>query len=226
MIQYHLSYNNGAERFQLPVNPSKISISQTHGFQDVEAAQLGEYTVIGKDRLAEFSFSSFFPRHYDPSYCARSPLPNPWDCVRTIERWMKSGEPARLIITGTPINYAVTIRSFTYEPERGGSPGDIYYDISFKEYVFVKTRKVGETKPAAPDSGKEKVSVLSAGDSRPSGTVAPKSYKVVSGDTLWKISQKTLKDGDKWRKIYDANKTLIGPNPNALKVGLTLVIPS
>lgn len=221
-IQFHLSFNNGAERFQLPVNPPSISITDTHGYQDVTAAQLGEYTVIGKSMLSEFSFSSFFPRDFNSSYCARSPLPDPWDCVKTIQRWVASGQPMRLTITGTPINYAVTVRSFTYDPERGGSPGDIYYDITFKEYVFVKARKAGVAKAAA---GKEKVAVSAAGDTRPTTGTKPTKYKVVSGDSLWKVAQKTLKDGDKWRTIYDVNKALVGPNPNVLKPGITLVIP-
>jgi nucleoid-associated protein YgaU len=217
-IQFHLSYDNGAGRLRLPVNPASIKIADTHGFQDVQAAQLGEITVIGNRALSDISFSSLFPRDYDPAYCAYTPMPDPWRCVDLIQRWMRSKKPIRLTVTGTPINYAVTIRSFNIDPERGGSPGDIYYDIAFKEYVFVNFRKVEV-------SAKQEVRILSAASVRPNTAAKVTRYTVVSGDSLWKIAQRYLNDGDKWRTIYNANKAVVGANPNLIFPGQTLVIP-
>ncbi|MFD1135576.1 LysM peptidoglycan-binding domain-containing protein [Paenibacillus urinalis] len=136
-----------------------------------------------------------------------------------IERWQRSGKPVRFIVTNTPINLAVTIRSFTYE-ERGGEPGDIYYTLTLKEYVFVSFRKTSDTTAKSTSSATKK-----AEKQRPNEKTTPKSYTIKSGDSLWKIAQKVYKNGDDWRKIYDANKSAIGPNPNALKVGTKLVIP-
>jgi nucleoid-associated protein YgaU len=216
-IQFHLSFDNGRERLWLPVNPPSIKISDTHGYQDVEAAQLGEYTVIGKRKATEFTFSSFFPRDYNPSYCAYTPLIDPWDCVNMIKRWMRSGSPIRLTVTGTPINYAVTIRSFDYEPERGGSPGDIYFDITLKEYVFVNVR------PLTYDSDKTRFD--STTTTRPDTEDKPSSYLVKSGDSLFNIAHAMYGNGDKWRTIYNANKTVVGVNPNLIRTGQRLVIP-
>jgi nucleoid-associated protein YgaU len=218
-IQYHLSFNNGAERLQLPVNPASIQLRFSHGYQDVEAAQLGEITVIGNAKLTEMSFSSFFPRDYNSAYCAYTPLPDPWECASTIERWMRSGRPIRLTVTGTPINIAVTIRAFNPEPERGGSPGDIYYDLALKEYAFVSVRKVNVVTAKV----KGVVSIASSG--RPDTSTKPSKYTVVSGDTLWKIAQRVYSDGDRWREIYNANKTIIGVNPSLITPNQQLVIP-
>ena len=54
---------------------------------------------------------------------------------------------------------------------------------------------------------------------------ATKSYTVASGDSLSAIAQKHYGSADKWQAIYEANKALIGDNPNAIKVGQELVLP-
>jgi nucleoid-associated protein YgaU len=197
---------------QLPVNPPSIQISSSHSYEDVQVSQLGEYTVIGDANLRDFSFSSFFPRDYNPSYCEYDAIPAPWDAVQTIEGWMKSRRPIRLTITGTPINVAVTIRQFNYEPERAGNPGDIYYDLSLKEYVFVETNKVEIV------GNKAKVS---AEATRADTRTTPSTYTVKPGDNLTKIA---LRYGKKWPDIYAKNKSVIGPDPNRIYPGQVLTL--
>src|SRR5690606_35891672 len=112
----------------------------SHGYEDISVSQLGEYTVIGERELDRFEFSSFFPREYNPSYCEYENVPKPWDAVQTIEKWRDSRRPARLTVTGTPINTLVTIRDFNYDAERAGSVGDIFFSIELKQYVPVEVK--------------------------------------------------------------------------------------
>ena len=50
-------------------------------------------------------------------------------------------------------------------------------------------------------------------------------YTVKSGDSLYKIAIKLYGRGDKSTALYDANKTLIGPDPAKLKLGMVLKLP-
>lgn len=50
-------------------------------------------------------------------------------------------------------------------------------------------------------------------------------YRVESGDNLNKISAKLYGAANRWEKIYEANKTLIGADPKNLKVGMVLKLP-
>jgi nucleoid-associated protein YgaU len=50
-------------------------------------------------------------------------------------------------------------------------------------------------------------------------------YEIQSGDTLLSIAEQFYGDASQWRTIYDANRDVIGNNPDALKVGTTLKIP-
>ena len=50
-------------------------------------------------------------------------------------------------------------------------------------------------------------------------------YLVMPGDSLFKIAQAVYGNAALWTKIYQANKAVIGPNPNRIKPGQSLVIP-
>ena len=52
-------------------------------------------------------------------------------------------------------------------------------------------------------------------------------YTVQNGDSLYKIAQKKeiYGNGNLYMKIYNANKSVIGNNPNNIKAGMKLVIP-
>lgn len=174
--EFHLSYNNGAESIIFPVNPPSVSFRSGMLYSDYEVEGLGEVTVIGHEALDEFSFSSFFPVFFDPGFCNFVP-DRPFNYVKTINRWKSTGKPLRLIITGTPINYAVTIRDFSCREE---GIGDIYFDISFKEFVFTQIKRI--------DKSKKRVQAKS--NQRPDTRVRPKTYTVKKGDNLWTIGKR------------------------------------
>jgi nucleoid-associated protein YgaU len=54
---------------------------------------------------------------------------------------------------------------------------------------------------------------------------APRTYTVVSGDTLWGIAKKHLGEGKRWPEIYEQNRGVIGDNPDRIKPGQVLTIP-
>jgi nucleoid-associated protein YgaU len=55
--------------------------------------------------------------------------------------------------------------------------------------------------------------------------VAPRTHNVAAGDWLSKLAQKYYGDMYKWPVIYEANRALIGGNPDLIKPGQRLLIP-
>jgi nucleoid-associated protein YgaU len=51
-------------------------------------------------------------------------------------------------------------------------------------------------------------------------------YVVKPGDSLSKISKDVYDNGGLFQKIYEANKSTIGDNPNMIKPGQKLLIPN
>jgi nucleoid-associated protein YgaU len=62
--------------------------------------------------------------------------------------------------------------------------------------------------------------------STPGATAAGGNHVIASGETLSSLARKYYGSTKHWRKIYEANKSTIGSDPAALKVGQSLVIPS
>ncbi len=50
-------------------------------------------------------------------------------------------------------------------------------------------------------------------------------YIVHQGDSLFSIAQQVYGDGNQWQKIYQANRQIIGSDPNQLQPGMILSIP-
>lgn len=59
----------------------------------------------------------------------------------------------------------------------------------------------------------------------PAPGTGPTVYTVVAGDYLSKIAQRFYGNSSLWPRIYEANKGVIGPNPNLIHPGQKLVIP-
>jgi nucleoid-associated protein YgaU len=52
-----------------------------------------------------------------------------------------------------------------------------------------------------------------------------RTYTVRPGDSLSKIAKALMGDAKKWRALYEANKDVVGGNPDLIKPGQVLKIP-
>ena len=103
--------------------------------------------------------------------------------------------------------------------EVGGDPGTVQFDITFKEYREITMRqiKVNVTTQKA---------TVSQSSPRVDNTPAAQTYTVKKGDCLWNIAKKFYGSGAKYTVIYNANKGVIGSNPNLIYPGQVYTIPA
>ncbi|WKV08204.1 LysM peptidoglycan-binding domain-containing protein [Thermoanaerobacterium sp. CMT5567-10] len=198
---------------RLPVLPEEIQIKREKQYETVEIMNIGEVDFPQGERVKEITFSSFFPKQYDPAYCKYPDIPDPQEAMNQLTAWTDSKTPIRLIITETIHNILVWIAAHdtTY---KGGEPGDIYFDLTCRTYTETKVRTSSNTASSSQ--------TINRPDTKP----VPKTYMVKSGDNLWDIAKLLLGDGSKWKNIYNLNKSIIGPDPNLIKPGQRLVMPS
>ena len=216
MLQIWLK--GGGERVRIPVLPSSYTITSEQDNTSVTVCNLGEVTLRGKRKLQQVSFSSFFPMHYDASYCdvrSKSPI----SMVNKIEA-MKQAGSVKLIITGI-LAMKVTIESFT-----SVDAGILTVRYSFIVSVYAISPVLSfsphsKDSPTQPDPGNSGSGT--SGRDQPE-TTSTQSYTVKSGDTLSGIARK-LTGSTNWKTIYEQNKGVIGSNPNMIKPGQVLTIP-
>lgn len=207
--QIWLTFNNGKEKLQLPVNPSQFEIGNGSQTEKIQVIGLGEVSRINDPVLKSFSFESQFPANYSP-ICEYRDIPDPRSAAALISKWKASGNPMRMIVTNTPWNFAVTVEDFTYR-EEGGDVDTIYYSLTLQEYKFVKVRKIDEKK----DKAGNKTAKVKPTSARPAANNKSnaKTYKVVKNDSLYKIGKKF---GIRWDVLADINNIKA---PYSLKVG-------
>lgn len=139
--------------------------------------------------------------------------------MNQLTAWTASKKPVRLIITETIINVLVLVTAHV-TTLKGGEPGDVYYDLNCRTWREVKVRTAAEAVAPAASPG------VAQQRPRPDLKPVPKVYVVKPGDSLWKIAKLQLGDGNKYSAIYNANKAVIGPDPNKITPGMKLVMPS
>lgn len=231
-----LSWNNQEDGFELPVLPAELSTSIGGDSAGHEVAGLGKISVIKDRELAEYSIESIFPA-YPPESVSPHPyitaeivLP-PMVYVRKIMKWWETKRPIRFVFVGgnryagtsgetiSEINTAASIESFEWK-EVAGSPGDISYSLRLKEYRFYAARKTTVIEQANGETAMQK-----AKTGRPDERVPPATYTLVAGDSLWKVAQKMLGDGSRWREIQKLNG-ISDAQLKSLPVGMVLKLPS
>lgn len=230
MISFFAKYKD--RLVQLPVNPEDITITGSSNNSVSDTVGQGQISDIGFPELKELTISSFFPKRYNGELYINTggQFEEPEFYIKFFEDIKAAREPFRLIITDLDINMLVSIETFSNTYAYGTD--DVDYELELKEYKYhnVRILKATSSGYVAADST-QKVSSVSPTNTNSNRSVEksiPKTYTVVSGDNLWKIAQRYLGDGSRWKEIYsyNNNKSIIGGNPNLIYPGQVLSIPS
>lgn len=142
---------------------------------------------------------------------------DPMEELVKILTYERSAEAVGLVIGGHAYGkYRWTIQKHETKIKYTDTAGDLYAaEVSVELLEYLKgenhnTSKASTTPAPAP---------AAAG---PGGTT----YTVKKGDNLWTIAKKFYGSGAQYTKIYEANRSVIGNNPNLIYPGQTFTIPT
>lgn len=216
-MAYGMTVIAAGSEIGFPVLPEKLEVTTAGKNETATVLELGEVLLLRKKGLRSVSWESFFPVNTAPFVTGR--INRPAEAVKAIQKARDSLEPVRFLLTGTDldVNIRMGIDSFDYE-ERSGELGDIYYSIKLTEWKDYSPSRLqlqsdGTAKAEEPArSGKPEIA-------------SEKTYTVQEGDCLWSIAQRIYGSGSDYTKLFDANRDIIGSNPNLIYPGQVFQIP-
>ena len=197
-------HNNGEQQFSFTVNPEKLTVSRPNCNRVETLAAGGTVNLWGGRGLREVTFTTFLPGECSPFYDGTDGA----QVLALLKRWQDSGDPVRLIVSGSDINDAFLIEDVT-ETLREGD-GDVTLTLALREYKFTRTA-------AVQTAGASSVKKSGRADER----VTPGTWTVKRGDTLWGIACTLYSDGTRWREIAKKNGVT---DPRRLAVGKVLTL--
>lgn len=222
-----MAYDFYMGKTMLPVAPSKLQLKVNNANKTYTLINEGEINVLKTPGLTDIDFEVLLPSvEYGFARYKDGFLPV-FYFLQRFEEMKQSKEPFQFIVVrqfpngkslhGT--NIKVSLEDYTIK-EDAGSGFDTVVSIRLKQYRDYGTKTCNisftGTKPQAAVTASR-----AASSNAPSGGT----YTVKPGDCLWKIAATHLGSGSSWNEIYDANKDVVGGNPNLIYPGQVLTIP-
>lgn len=223
-------YDFYLDKCLLPVTPSKLEMKINNENKTMKLINEGEINILKKTGLTDIEFTCGIPQVKYPYAVYKEGFKRAEYFLDYFEALKNSGKPFQFIICrGLPgggklfhTNMKVTLEDYKLA-EEAKNGFDIEVKIKLKQWR---------------DYGTKTVNITLAG-SRPQAAVEPQrnaasspapgqasTYTVVKGDCLWNIAKKFYGSGARYTVIYDANKGVIGSNPNLIYPGQVLAIPA
>lgn len=208
----------------LPIPPQKLEFKINNANDTVTLINEGQVNLLKKAELTDIEFECLIPQVRYPFAVYKHGFRKAAYFLNYFEKLKKSRKPFQFIVarklpSGTRLfhtNMRVSLEDYkiTEDAKEGF---DLKVKFKLKQYrefgtktVNVKLKKPsGETKPPRET------------DNAP----AAQSYTVVSGDCLWKIAKQFYGNGALYTVIYEANREVVGADPNLIYPGQVLTIP-
>lgn len=186
-VEIVIKERSGSRQIRVPWLPEEVEYGGGNTIRATyDILDRGPVDVPTGEDLATISWSSIFPGGLRTD---ENLLHGQWYHPRYYHKiiidWKNNGTPLNVMLTGYPININVVLDK--YSAKASGPFGDWEYKIS-----FIEDREVVVKSSTVKRQTKKTIT-----------------YTLKKGDTLWKIAQKYLGAGSKWKTIYNANKTII-----------------
>ena len=214
----------------LPIAPPKLSVKINNANETVTLINEGEINILKKAELTDIEFECRIPQEKYPFAVYKSGFKGADYFLDYFESLKTSKKPFQFIVcrkrpTGKRLfdtNIKVSMEDYKItEDAKNGF--DILVKIKLKQWRDYGTKTVN----ISFNMEKPKASVEPQREATTSpAPAAAQTYTVVKGDCLWNIAKKFYGNGSKYTVIDNANRSVIGGNPNLIYPGQVLTIPA
>lgn len=214
----------------LPIAPSKLTVKINNANKTVTLIDEGQINLLKKAELTDLEFECRIPQEPFPFAVYKSGFKGADYFLDYFEALKTDQKPFQFIVcrtrpTGKKLfdtNMKVSMEDYkiTEDAKEGF---DLIVDIKLKQWRDYGTKTVN----ISFDMEKPKASIEPQRETGASPAPSEaQTYTVVKGDCLWNIAKKFYGNGSKYSVIYNANRSVIGGNPNLIYPGQVLTIPA
>lgn len=214
----------------LPVPPAKLKIKINNKNETVTLINEGEINILKKAGLTDIEFECSIPQIQYPFAVYKSGFKGADYFLEYFESLKTGKRPFQFIVCrqrpdgkkffDTNIKTSMEDYSITEDAKDGF---DLTVKVNLKQYRDYGTKTInisfGVGKPKAAVEPQRETATSPA-------SATAQSYTVAKGDCLWNIAKKFYGNGSKYSAIYNANKSVVGGNPNLIYPGQVLTIPA
>ena len=214
----------------LPIAPEKLQVKINNANDTLTLINEGEINILKTPELTDIEFECRIPQEKYPFAVYKSGFKGADYFLDYFESLKTSKKPFQFIVcrkrpTGKRLfdtNIKVSMEDYKItEDAKNGF--DVLVKIKLKQWRDYGTKTVN----ISFNMEKPKASVEPQREATASPAPATaQTYTVVKGDCLWNIAKKFYGNGSKYSIIYNANKSVIGGNPNLIYPGQVLTIPA
>lgn len=219
-------YDVYIDRCLLPVTPEKITIKVNGNNKTVSLINEGEINILKKPGLTDVEFEADIPQTRYPYAVYKDGFRDAGYFFDIFEGLKADRKAFQFIVCRKAggkqmLNTDIRVSLEDYKITENAKNGfDFTVKFNLKQWRDYGTRTVNiqlaASKPKAAATPRRSAAAPSSAQS----------YTVVKGDCLWNIAKKFYGDGSKYTVIYNANRSVIGGNPNLIYPGQVLTIPA
>lgn len=223
-------YDFYLDKCLLPVTPSKLTIKINNTNKTLTLINEGEVNVMKKAGLTDIEFECDIPQVKQPYAVYPSGFRGASYFLNYFEQLKTDEKPFQFIVCRQApngkkffnTNMTVTLEDWKIvEDAKEGF--DLKVKIKLKQWRDYGTKTVNIKIAASKPKASVEPTRPTVNSPAPS---ASQTYTVVKGDCLWNIAKKFYGNGSKYTVIHNANKGVIGGNPNLIYPGQVLTIPA
>lgn len=204
---YNFYFKDDLDVLTFPITPSELSIKVGSNNKVVTLISEGDINILKSPSLIEIEFEARFPMRKYPYSREVSDFESYFNKFEELKEEKKSFRfiVARTNPKGTrtwDTNILVALEEFELK-ESADEGDDVLVDIKLKQYkeYGIKTLPNSYLKNTTSTSNENRST-----DNKGSKSSV---YTVKSGDCLWNISKAAYGNADKWKSIYQTNKSVI-----------------
>lgn len=191
------------EVIQLCMTPEVVKAKTEANFRSYNIVEQGEIKFPKGEKLTVVSWSGILPgaNILLSNFVTLSAWQPPREIVSDLKRWREDGDKVRVLITQTPINLDVFIKSFDYE--MSGGQGNIKYSLELIAAKELRVMTVAESEAAREQELRTRSALKSKTGSR-----------ISKWNNIWEAAQIMLGNGGDWGRLAERNGIGDPADPN------------